>query len=163
MGKRRGQEKWRKQQVAPRSESLPYSSRTNLLTPGERRFYHQGLNPAIGNRYLISFKVRLADVITAKDWESSYGRKIAQKHLDFVLTTPKTTRIVAAIELNDASHEASERQRRDDFLSQALHSAGIPLITFPIYYKYDAEKIRHRILAAITAIRHRKHRSSHQS
>jgi hypothetical protein len=161
MSKRRSKEKRGKQPVACSSSVLPYSSRNHLLTPGERRFYHHGLKPAIGDRYLISFKVRLADVITAKDWESQYGRKIAQKHLDFVLVTPKTTRIVAAIELNDASHDASERQRRDDFLSQALRSAGIPLITFPIYHKYDGEKIRHRILAAITA-RQRKHRSSHQ-
>jgi hypothetical protein len=162
MSKRRSQEKWGKQPAARTSAALPYSSRNHLLTPGERRFYHHGLKPAIGNRYLISFKVRLADVITAKDWESPYGRKIAQKHLDFVLVTPKTTRIVAAIELNDASHDASDRQQRDEFLSQALQSAGIPLITFPIYHKYDGEKIRHRILAAITTARQRKHRSSHQ-
>ncbi len=159
MSKRRSQEKRGKGPVARTSASLPYFSQDHLLTPGERRFYHHGLKLAIGDRYLISFKVRLADVITAKDWESSYGRKIAQKHLDFVLTTPKTTRIVAAVELNDASHNASDRQHRDDFLLQALHSAGIPLITFPIYHKYDAEQIRSRILAAITATRHRKHQS----
>ncbi|MEK6238193.1 MAG: DUF2726 domain-containing protein, partial [Planctomycetales bacterium] len=110
--------------------SPPYRSRGALLTPGERRFYQQGLKPAVGDRYLISFKVRLADVITVDDWESKHGRRIAQKHLDFVLTTPKTTRIVAAVELNDASHEASDRIRRDEFLRQALRSAGIPLVAF---------------------------------
>lgn len=153
MSKRPSKEKRKKRRAAPSSASLPYVSQRHLLTPGERRFYHQGLTPAIGNRYLISFKVRLADVIAVENWESKYGRMIAQKHLDFVLVTPRTTRIVAAVELNDASHDASDRQQRDDFLSQALHSAGIPLITFPIYHKYDGEKIRRRILTAITAIR----------
>ncbi len=152
----REKERWSKQRPSPSESSLPYLPRTHLLTLGERRFYHEGLKQAIGNRYLISFKVRLADVITVENWESTYGRKIAQKHLDFVLTTPKTTRIVAVIELNDATHESLDRQRRDNFLSEALHSAGIPLITFPIYQKYDSGKIRRRILATMAAIRRRR-------
>ena len=130
---------------AKKSAQLPYRRRIGLLTPGERRFYHTGLQPAVGNRYLISFKVRLADVITLDDWESPFGRKIAQKHIDFVLVTPKQTRIVAAIELNDATHAATHRRDRDEFLRAALDSAGVPLITFPVYRRYDSVKIRQRI------------------
>lgn len=155
MEKRQKWEDRQKQHIARSSASFQYRPRTTLLTPGERRFYCEGLKPAIGDRYLISFKVRLADVITVEKWESSHGRRIAQKHLDFVLVTPKLTRIVAAIELNDATHDSPERQRRDDFLSQALQSAGIPLITFPIYSRYDRGKIRRRILAVTAAIRRR--------
>ena len=158
MRKRHGKKSSGIQQTAPTTTSLPYVSRTHLLTAGERRFYHQGLASAIGDRYLISFKVRLADVITAENWESKHGRRIAQKHLDFVLMTPKTTRIVAAIELNDASHDASSRQLRDEFLFQALHSAGIPLISFRVYRAYDFQKIRHRIFAAI--VTNRRHHSA---
>ena len=156
MGKPHKKEGRTKQRVVRSSASLPYSSRTHVLTPGERRFYQQGLKPAIGNRYLILFKVRLADVITVDNWDSKYGRKISQKHVDFVLVTPTTTRIVAAIELNDATHGSYDRQQRDDFLSQAFHSAGIPLITFPIYRTYDPDKIRRRIMAAIGTIRRRR-------
>ncbi len=155
MVKRYDKENRRKRPDTPQPADLPYTSCKHLLTPGERRFYSTGLKPAIRNRYLISFKVRLADVITTSDWQSKYGRKIAQKHLDFILLTPRTTRIVAAIELNDGSHEESNRQQRDDFLSQALRSAGIPLVAFPIYQTYDAEKIGRRILVAISAARHK--------
>jgi hypothetical protein len=128
---------------------LPYQPRRHLLSPGERRFFHEGLRPAVGERYLISFKVRLADVITAKEWDSPHGRRIAQKHLDFVLTTPKTTRIVAAVELNDASHDIADRQQRDTFVADALHAAGIPLVVFPIYRRYDHKKIQQHVLMAI--------------
>jgi hypothetical protein len=121
------------------------------LSPGERRFYHQGLKPAVGDRYLISFKVRLADVITVADWESRHGRRIAQKHLDFVLTNPTSTRIVAAVELNDASHTISDRQQRDAFVARALRGAGVPLIAFKIYRAYDQQRIRQYILDAIQA------------
>jgi len=131
---------------------LPYRRR-RLLTPGERRFYNHGLKPAIEDRYLISFKVRLADLITAPDWESPAARRIAQKHVDFVLTTPRTVRVVAVVELNDASHNSGETQQRDAFVAAALQSAGIPLITFPIYPRYDPAKIRHQLLAAIRSFR----------
>jgi hypothetical protein len=129
--------------------TLPYQSRTTLLTEGERRFYYCGLKPAIGQRYLVSFKVRLADVIRVERWRSCYGRKIAQKHLDFVLLTTAGTRIVAAIELNDASHETADRQLRDEFVRSALRSARIPLVTFPIYRSYDPKKIDRRIRVAL--------------
>jgi hypothetical protein len=131
--------------------TLPYLSRGHLLTPGERRFFFQGLKPAVDGRYLISFKVRLADVITAKDWESKHGRRISQKHLDFVLTCPRTTRIVAVVELNDASHSAADRQQRDAFVADALRVARVPLITFRIYQQYDEWKIRRNILAEINS------------
>jgi hypothetical protein len=127
--------------------------RPGLLTPGERRFLHQGLKPAVGERYWISFKVRLADVITVADWESPHGRRIAQKHLDFVLITPRTTRIVAAVELNDASHNVPERQQRDAFVFEAIRAAGIPLVAFRVYPAYDPRKIRQRLLAAIRSFR----------
>lgn len=152
--------KRRRLKLVKSSGSLPYRSHSTLLTAGERRFYHDGLKPAVADRYLISFKVRLADVIAAQDWESIHGRKIAQKHLDFVLVTPKLMRIVAAIELNDATHDCPDRQRRDDFLAQALQSAGIPLVTFPIYHRYDIEKIRWRILAVTLRRLGRRSRSA---
>ncbi len=133
---------------------LPYSSRKWLLTPGERRFFHQGLKPAVGERYLIAFKARLADVITVADWEGPHGRRIAHKHLDFVLIACQTTRIVAAVELNDASHNGSDHQQRDAFVFNALRAAGIPLVAFPVYQEYDPRKIRKRLLTAI----HSQHR-----
>ncbi|MEM0927529.1 MAG: DUF2726 domain-containing protein [Planctomycetota bacterium] len=126
-------------QISP--ANLPYRSRRTLLTPGEQRFYRYGLAPAIGKRYQISMKVRLADVIAADHWRSVHTSRITQKHLDFVLVSPKQTRIVAAIELNDRSHEVESRASRDAFVA----SAGIPLVTFPIYREYDPKKIRKRI------------------
>jgi len=135
------------------NRKLPYAPRGALLSAGERRFFHEGLKPAVGERFMVSFKVRLADVITVKDWEGRYGRKIAQKHLDFVLLTPKTTRIAAVIELNDATHDMTERQRRDEFLRLALDSAYVPFTTFPIYRRYDPIKIRRQILAVVAKTR----------
>jgi hypothetical protein len=130
-------------------ETHPYTSRITLLTDGERRFFCDGLRPAVGQRFLVSFKVRLADVITVNCWRSSFGRKIAQKHLDFVLLSPTATRIIAAIELNDATHRLASRQRRDDFVRSALGSAKVPFVSFSVYRTYRPALIRRRILQAI--------------
>jgi hypothetical protein len=133
-----------------------------LLTAAERRFYHEGLLPAVGCRYVISMKVRLADVVTcpAALWERAPGRKIQSKHLDFVLLSPGTLRIVAAIELNDATHDTADRERRDRFVAHALLSARVPLVCFPIYRRYDPRKIAGRIQRAIRDRRESDHRPS---
>ncbi|MEM7316233.1 MAG: DUF2726 domain-containing protein, partial [Planctomycetota bacterium] len=88
---------------------LPYEPRNHLLTPGERRFYRFGLEPAAKGRWLIAFKPRLADLITTENFNSNHGRRIAGKHCDFALLTSKTTRILAAIELNDKTHQQDDR------------------------------------------------------
>ena len=132
------------------ANSPPYRSRQFLLTDGERRFYRLGLLPAIGDRYDISKKVRLADIIsTGESSQSSAFRKIQSKHVDFVLSTPKTTRIIAIVELDDASHQQSHRIKRDEFITAALLAAGIPLIRFPVFHEYKPRIIRHHITEAI--------------
>ncbi|MEN7973211.1 MAG: DUF2726 domain-containing protein, partial [Verrucomicrobiota bacterium] len=42
--------------------------------------------------------------------------------------TPSTLAIVAAIELDDKSHQRKDRIKRDQFLNQVMESAGVPLI-----------------------------------
>lgn len=130
-------------------ELMPYVPRRHLLTPGERRFFRCGLQPAVGDRWLIVMKPRLADLITTENFESRHGRRIAQKHVDWALVTPRTTRIVAAIELNDATHTEDGRRERDAFVGEALRVAGIPLIAFPVFQKYDSAKIRRHIFRTV--------------
>ena len=147
-------QKWQRRAIGSGMESLtdtlPYTSRITLLTDGERRFFCDGLRPAIGERFLVSFKVRLADVITVDRWRSSFGRKIAQKHLDFVLLSPTATRIIAAIELHDSTHRRARRQQRDEFVRTALSSAQVPFVSFSIYRTYKPAMIRQRILSSIS-------------
>jgi len=109
--------------------------------------------PAVGDTFRIAMKVRLADVISTDVWESVHGRRIAQKHLDYLLVSPKQTRITAAVELKDSSHQRQERMERDRFVAEALAAAWIPLIEFPIYQTYDPRKIRRRILSAVNTMK----------
>ena len=102
-----------------------YRPRRYLLTRNEAAFFRV-LVSLVGGRYQISCKVRLADIVTCsdRDWNRGHGNRIAQKHLDFVLSCPTSSRIVAAIELDDRSHRKPERRERDLFLESPLLANG---------------------------------------
>ena len=70
--------------------------------------------------------MRLADVVKCPDelWDEPEGRRVSQKHVDFVLYDPWTSGIAAVIELDDRSHDEPQRRRRDRFLNEALFLRG---------------------------------------
>jgi hypothetical protein len=122
-----------------------YEAREKLLTGAEINFFKH-LQRAIGDAAMIFCMVRMADILTVK--KSLQGKRlkqkiapIAQKHLDFVLVD-KEMNILAAIELNDKTHNLPDRKARDIFVRKTLKSAGIPLIEIPAARTYKLQKIR---------------------
>src|SRR4051794_31082809 len=89
---------------------LPYCPKASLLSRGEFAFF-RALSVAVGSRYAISLKTRLADVVHCPRhlWETPHGRRISQKHLDFVLYDRTDARVIAAVELDDRSHDRRDR------------------------------------------------------
>ena len=55
-------------------------------------------------------------------------RMASQWHCDVVIVDIRTCAIVAAVELDDASHLQKHRIRRDILLEEVLRQAGIPLL-----------------------------------
>jgi hypothetical protein len=134
----------------PLPEEFPYRARGPLLSPAELDFY-KALERNVGGRYTVCMKVRLADVIACPRaaWRMGYGRLIAQKHLDFVLIDPETTRIRAAIELDDRTHRLRVRRARDRFVEAAMRAAGVPLLRVPaanVYHPRDVVRAVKRVL-----------------
>ena len=129
---------------------LPYTRRASLLSPGELAFFW-ALRAAVEPSHWISLKVRLADVVRCPDhlWSSAPGRRLAQKHVDFVLYEHRTTRILAAIELDDSSHEKPDRRRRDQFLEKTMAATNTPLVRIRAARRYDVIKLRRLISAAV--------------
>lgn len=129
--------------------SLPYIACENLVTAAERRFLG-ALDHAIGDRYRVFAKVRVADLIRVRPLHNRSAQRtalnrIASKHVDFVLCDPDSLAVVAAIELNDKSHEAADRRRRDQFLKDAFAVAGVPLIFVAAKREYEVERLREQI------------------
>jgi hypothetical protein len=109
--------------------------------------FYRALRSAIGRDYLITFKVRAADLLSCSEesWNAGFGYMVARHHLDFVLCDYGTTHILAAIELDDKSHEREQRQHRDAFLNEAFAAADIPLIRFRAAARYCARDITDEI------------------
>lgn len=75
-------------------------------------------------------KVRLLDLlepVKGNPKYKTYFYKVQAKHVDFVILDEK---LVArcAIELDDASHDAEDRKKRDAFVDEVLQSVGYRII-----------------------------------
>ena len=100
----------------PTADCLPYAKRKYFFSAAERSFY-EVLRRLLPD-YKVFAKVRLVDVIRvtkeSSSWRSDLNR-IDRKHLDFVLCDRDLAPMLA-VELDDSSHDQTERVERDDFV-----------------------------------------------
>ena len=101
-----------------------------LFTYHEKDFYYKLKEFADRHGLYLFAKVRLLDLVEPRKNQKRYKTyfyKVQAKHVDFVLCAPN---LVAKyiIELDDASHEADDRQERDNFVDTALTSCGYKIL-----------------------------------
>jgi hypothetical protein len=142
--------------AAPASVPAPpararYVTRKSLLSKAEVAF-HKVLLDAVPEAPIFP-KVRVADVMDAAErYNGDFGR-ISQKHFDWVLCHPVSFEPLIAIELDDSSHQWSEKQRKNDRVKDdAAREAGIDLLRFPWQREYNAAQIRDRIAEVLDKI-----------
>jgi Protein of unknown function (DUF2726) len=128
---------------------LPYLKRDSLLTRGELAFFRVLLR-VIGNCFGVSIKTRLADIVKCPDelWDTPHGRRLCQKHIDFVLYDRNTSSVIAAVELDDASHDEPARRNRDRFVDAVFKTVSVRLIRIRAASRYDYEAIRSVVFEA---------------
>ncbi len=116
----------------------------SLLTPAEQLFY-RSLDVAIAGRLQILCKVRLADLfqVVSNDSKERHRlfRKIAAKHIDFLLVEPSRLEPILAIELDDSSHSRSDRRERDQFLDELFGTVEFPLLRVKAAASYSPRQI----------------------
>ena len=104
--------------------------RKYLLTKNEYREYMKLRQLATERGLLICPKVRLLDIIEPRKGEKDYKSlfyKVQAKHVDFVICDADL-RIKAVLELDDSSHDQTDRKERDAFVDQILSSVGYKVI-----------------------------------
>jgi very-short-patch-repair endonuclease len=120
------------------------------LTTTEQKFYEA----AVDGRILILSKIRVADLFNVSSESRSARQKVfwsvACKHMDFALVEADILRPIAAIELDDASHQHADRQERDRVLDNLFEKANLPLLRFPTAMTYDPRAIQARIDRVLT-------------
>lgn len=130
--------------------SLPYQ-RKMLLTSYEYKLYKL-LKPLTDKNNLhIMSKVRIIDFISVKRGMTkneaySYICKIKQSHIDFLVCNPENLYPLAAIELDDNTHQSLKAQEKDKFKDEVFKSAGIKLYRIK-NINDDLEKIINEISA----------------
>ena len=119
----------------------PYVPR-ELMTAPERELYGR-LRQALPD-YLIFSQVQLSRIIdVAPEAEhQSWLNRINRMSVDFVVCAPDGAKILAAIELDDSSHEKAERIQADAKKDKALRSAGVPIIRWPVKGMPHVQQLR---------------------
>ncbi|RYD75269.1 MAG: DUF2726 domain-containing protein [Verrucomicrobiaceae bacterium] len=126
-----------------------YSSRS-ILTPSERSFFGV-LEMAVGGRFHIFTKVRLADLLkveTRSGWRSHFNR-IASKHVDFVICEPGSLAVMCVVELDDSSHKNASSKSSDLFKDHAFASAGVRLIRISVRRGYSVSDLKEQLFPVI--------------
>jgi hypothetical protein len=125
------------------SGEVIYSLRGDLLSRAETVFL-RSLEEAVGNSFRIAMKVRLGDLVAIPGYSSravSARNQVNQKHVDFVLCTVLPVTPVLAIELDDSSHDAPDRQARDELVDACLGEAGLPILHVKWQREYDVNRL----------------------
>src|SRR5438309_10176281 len=133
-----------------RPEFYPYKLTQSLLTASEAVFY-AALLLAVGTRYLVFAKVRLADLCQDLDRWADTGafNQVSSKHVDFVLCDATTFRPVLAVELDDRSHLRANRRDRDAFVDGVFRTMGLGVYRQWVRRSYDPAAIAHGIEDAL--------------
>lgn len=118
----------------------PFSAK-KPLTRVEQAFYHRLVQTL--PELVVLAQVPLSSFLRVRKgrtWREWFNR-ISQKSVDFLICE-RDFRIVAAIELDDGSHEAAERIESDKTKSRALTAARVPLIRWRVGALPEVETIR---------------------
>lgn len=122
--------------------------RHQILTMNETAFF-RSLQTAVGQQYLIFPQLSLQTFLQGRAQNAtaqvSFTNKIDRKRVDFVLVDPQDLRVHLAIELDDRSHEAEHRRRRDGFVESVLQQAGIRLVRIPAARSYAVSTLRQQL------------------
>lgn len=124
---------------ATRPDVTGYVKRPYLFTSAEFAFY-KVLRSAVGDRFTILVKVRIADLVDVERGATKRQAKlnrIMKKHVDFVLCDPCTMVPTLAIELDGSSHEADDRRERDALVDAIYAAVGLPCLHVPVAKTYD--------------------------
>ena len=115
-----------------KNNSYSYTAKQSLMTRAEDEFFLK-LERAVDERYYVFPQVHLSSLldhhVDGQDWGYAF-RHINGKSVDYVLCSRETLQPTYAIELDDYSHEKSDRRKRDKEVERIFEEANLPLVRF---------------------------------
>ena len=130
------------------TKEFNFEKKERLLSDAENSF-HLILNQIFPTEYKIESKVRMADFIkvTGPKRMSGFGM-IKSKHIDFLITESKTSKVLLGIELDDSTHNNESTKKRDEVKNEAMKEAGVPLLRIKASKTYNLEKLKEQVQEA---------------
>ena len=124
-------------------EPWPFYSK-RPLSPPEQVLYHRLV--AALPEHIVLAQVQLSRVMGVKKAFNARGwmNRINRMSFDFVVCSKDST-VVAAIELDDRSHESADRIEADVKKSRAASAAGIRIVRWNVKGLPDDDDIRHAL------------------
>jgi len=124
---------------------FPFDSRPTVFTPAEKNFQNL-LEQAMGHKYRIINRVKLADIVTIRNGVSNRASHSAAanaegKYLDFVICERNSMKLLGAIDLVDTQGKGY-KIKKDWFVSGALEAASIPHLRIKVKANYTLDEIR---------------------
>ena len=126
-----------------------------ILTRNELRFF-KVLQQAAEEKDLCIFPMlRVSELLRVKKQSSrkkyyKYLNQISRKHVDFTLCRQDTNEIVCCIELQDRARTKELKEKRDQFISELFHDAGIFLVRVKSSSEgYEVDVIREQVEKAM--------------
>lgn len=143
------------EQTEIKKTQYKYQAKQSFMTKSENDFFHI-LNNVAGDRYFIFPQVHLSAILDEKikgqPWKAAF-RHINGKSVDYVLCDRQTLRPVYAVELDDYTHNFSNRRERDIEVERMFYSAGIPLLRFNDYKSLTENDIAKKFYEAQNKIK----------
>jgi hypothetical protein len=129
-----------------------YRDRFRILDKWETQLYDQLIDAAPD--LIVFAQVSLPQMLYIKGaYAKVQMQQIGYMSVDFLVCKRNNNDIsmIAAIELNGASHDRKDRQKADSIKAKALQEAGIPLIVYDVGNIPNTETIKRHINAALIA------------
>jgi very-short-patch-repair endonuclease len=130
----------RRQHRLIRDEAWPLEPKGALLSDPERRLYRRLIQALPQHSVLPQVQLLQAVRFKRGRWNAGIANRISQLSIDFLIVTPDTS-MIAAIELDDGSHDRESRRAADARKTHALKSAGIPLLRWHVQKMPDVARI----------------------
>ncbi len=115
-----------------KNNKYSYFAKALVMTRTEAEFFKK-LNEAVSERYFVFPQVHLSALldyrVKGQDWRIAF-RHINGKSVDFVLCDKITLQPVYALELDDFTHDRSDRAERDIEVERIFKEARLPLVRF---------------------------------
>ena|SRR3989338_11108704 len=133
--------------VVEEKRKYAYKRKDFFLSRAEHEFY-DALVTAIGQDYLIFAQVHLPTIVDNKvvgqNWRCAF-KHINEKSVDFVLCDKAYIAPRLVIELDDKTHERSDRKERDVEVERILKDAGLPLLRINNHGQFSPVELSQKI------------------